>query len=75
MAIKEEDLHQTGIKGGNETTRLVLKAANAALASSIPREDVLRRLADIQQNPTCGEEDLLYADAATRLKEKAVSGL
>lgn len=72
MAIEQTDLEKSGITCGDETRRLVLKAANAAIASSIPREDVLRRLEQMQEDPSSCSGDLLFADAAYRftIKEK-----
>jgi len=70
LAIEKEDLHEIGYTDiGRDTTRLILKAADAALASSLPREQVLERLEEMRDNPTSCSDDLLFADAAHRVNQ------
>ncbi len=71
MAIDAIDLENVGLKRGNETTRLALKAADAALACSIPREEVLQRMEALSENPHDFTGDLLFADVASRIKKPA----
>lgn len=71
MAIDKNDLKNAGLQRGRETTRLALKAADATLACSIPREQVLQRLHDLSNKPHEFTGDLLFADVATRLQQKA----
>lgn len=70
MAIEKTDLDSVGLNRGRETTRLALKAADAALACSIPREEVLERLEALKNNPHEFTGDLLFADVATRIQGK-----
>jgi hypothetical protein len=67
MAIKIEDIKATGWDPGRDTTRLVLKATDAALACSIPREEVLERLEALRAEPESFSGDLLFADVAARV--------
>ncbi|MGI8905727.1 MAG: hypothetical protein ACR2IE_04465 [Candidatus Sumerlaeaceae bacterium] len=69
MAVDTEDLEGMGWKPGRETKRLVLKAADAALACSIPKEEVLERLEAVKETPEQFTGDLLFADVAHRIKK------
>jgi hypothetical protein len=41
------------------------------LACSIPRDEVLQRLQDLKEKPHEFTGDLLFADVATRIQQKA----
>jgi hypothetical protein len=69
MAIDTTDLANAGLRRGNETTRLALKATDAALACSIPKQEVLERVQEMTTDPERFTGDLLFSDVATRLQQ------
>jgi hypothetical protein len=67
MAIDTKDLNGIGWASGNKTRRLALKAADAALAMSLPKDEVLNKLEGLQNNPDSFEADLIFSDVARRV--------
>jgi hypothetical protein len=70
MAIETEDLDGIGWASGNKTRRLALKAADAALAMSHPKQEVLDKLEGLQKDPDSFEADLIFSDVARRVAAK-----